>query len=172
MWWFTADCHINHDAIRRHCDRPFKDLTSMNDTIIANWNDTVSEGDDVCIVGDFIWNNHNLFLSKLKGRKHLVIGNHDKTSERYLAQFTSSAIIKIIREDGITFTACHYAMRVWPKQWRDNSIHIHGHSHGRLPTWHNAIDVGMDPHNFRLLSGRDIVELVEKNNATLAKSRK
>lgn len=39
--FFTSDTHFNHTNIIRFCNRPFKDVTHMNETIIANWNSVV-----------------------------------------------------------------------------------------------------------------------------------
>ena len=34
--FFTSDTHFNHTNIIRSCNRPFKDVSHMNETIIAN----------------------------------------------------------------------------------------------------------------------------------------
>lgn len=48
--FFTSDTHFYHGNIIRFCNRPFKDVEMMNETIISNWNDTVGQDDIV-----FIW---------------------------------------------------------------------------------------------------------------------
>ena len=39
--FFTADLHLGHDNIRRHCRRPFGTVEEMDEAIIANWNGAV-----------------------------------------------------------------------------------------------------------------------------------
>lgn len=36
---------------------------------------------------------------------------------------------------GIDFSMCHYAMRTWNNNYRENSIMLYGHSHGSLPDY-------------------------------------
>lgn len=79
--FFTADLHLGHDNIRKHCGRPFDTVEEMDEAIISNWNRTVSARDLVYVVGDFAWSNHNLHLARLKGKKILIKGNHDKMSQ-------------------------------------------------------------------------------------------
>ena len=51
--FFTSDTHFNHTNIIRFCNRPFKDVTHMNETIIANWNSVVGPDDIIFHLGDF-----------------------------------------------------------------------------------------------------------------------
>lgn len=48
--FFTSDIHFYHGNIIRFCNRPFKDVEMMNETIISNWKNTVGL-DDI----DFTW---------------------------------------------------------------------------------------------------------------------
>ena len=51
--FFTSDTHFNHTNIIRFCNRPFKDVSHMNETIISNWNRVVGPEDIVFHLGDF-----------------------------------------------------------------------------------------------------------------------
>lgn len=51
--FFTSDTHFYHGNIIRFCNRPFKDVEVMNETIISNWNNTVGQDDIVFHLGDF-----------------------------------------------------------------------------------------------------------------------
>ena len=51
--FFTSDTHFNHTNIIRFCNRPFKDVSHMNETMISNWNRVVGPEDIVFHLGDF-----------------------------------------------------------------------------------------------------------------------
>ena len=51
--FFTSDTHFNHTNILRYCNRPFKTVGQMNETIITNWNNVVGPDDVIFHLGDF-----------------------------------------------------------------------------------------------------------------------
>ena len=51
--FFTSDTHFNHTNILQYCNRPFKIVDQMNETIITNWNNVVEPDDIVFHLGDF-----------------------------------------------------------------------------------------------------------------------
>lgn len=51
--FFTSDTHFNHANIIRLCDRPFKNIEQMNETLIANWNQVIRPDDTIFHLGDF-----------------------------------------------------------------------------------------------------------------------
>jgi calcineurin-like phosphoesterase family protein len=55
---------------------------------------------------------------------------------------------------------CHYALRVW-EAWRRGSWHIYGHSHTNLPPHGLSFDVGVDGHDFRPWSLREVYQKVK-----------
>ena len=82
MIYFTADLHLGHNAIIGMQDRPFETVEQMNKALIDNYNAIVRKNDTVYILGDICHrvtvDKANEFISKLKGKKILIKGNHDK----------------------------------------------------------------------------------------------
>lgn len=81
MLYYTSDLHLGHAYIIRHCNCPFTNADEMDATLIKNWNDKVARNDTVYILGDFLFRAKRFpeeCLSELKGKKHLIIGNHEK----------------------------------------------------------------------------------------------
>lgn len=77
--WFTSDQHYGHPNSILKSNRPFDDITHMNEMLIARHNELVGDKDTVLMLGDF-----SLSLKwvdeighRLKGRKFLIPGNHD-----------------------------------------------------------------------------------------------
>lgn len=55
----------------------------MNKTLISNWNSVVEKNDEVIVVGDFALMSKDNIINigrQLKGRKTLILGNHEGAS--------------------------------------------------------------------------------------------
>jgi len=108
----------------------------MNEAMVANHNGIVGQRDKVIIVGDFAWKRHMHFIHALNGRKTLVIGNHDRMSQKSLEQFTE--VIGKPNSPGILQTTidnkycvfCHFPLWSWNGSFH-GSWHFYGHCHGR-----------------------------------------
>lgn len=79
----VADIHANHQAILGYCNRPFKGLPHMLKEYEKIWNSIVQQDDITYIMGDLWMGKDGVqklekFLNKLKGRKVLILGNHDE----------------------------------------------------------------------------------------------
>jgi len=102
--FFIADTHFGDKSIISYENRPFENIFKMDKTIIDNWNSTVNDEDTVFLLGDFssygIEKNIQI-CSQLKGRKILVMGNHDTESEKYYFKcgFSSVSRYPIIYEN-------------------------------------------------------------------------
>jgi calcineurin-like phosphoesterase family protein len=84
--FFIADTHFGDDSILRYENRPFRNIHDMDNSIISNWNNTVSDNDTVFLLGDFsAYQDEKLInlCTLLKGNKFLVMGNHDTKKEEY-----------------------------------------------------------------------------------------
>lgn len=81
--FFTADWHLGHEKSLEHDKRPFKNLGHMHHVLVNNYNSIITK-DDICyFLGDIGWKPAiTEVISKLNGKKILVLGNHDpsKTS--------------------------------------------------------------------------------------------
>ena len=155
--WITADLHLGHDAIIRHCRRPFKNYQEMDEVIINRWNERVGKGDLVYVIGDLIWAREDYLYRKyvkaLNGNIHLIKGNHDNTNfiKKVRDLFVKVDDLYRIKYKGETMTACHYAMYHWDRS-HFNSYHVHGHNHGNIRNIYDntgkILDVGVDTNNF------------------------
>lgn len=175
MVFFTADNHFGHANIIRHCARPFADVREMDETLAANWNSRVGPNDEVFVVGDLFFRSENdpaQILCGLHGRKHLIVGNHDRDWMRRIdasAFFVSVSQIKEIRLDGKQIVLCHYPMLEWPGSYHGTYLvfgHIHNDTRGEgfpfvagNPFMLNA---GVDVNRFFPVSFREL----EENNRT------
>lgn len=151
MIFFTSDTHFNHANIIRYCNRPFKNVTEMDETLIANWNSVVGPKDTVYHLGDFCFGNALDYLEKLNGFIYHICGNHEKP----LINAVGVHKVPFIRTAKIPeypdIIMSHFAMRVWNKS-HFNSWHLYGHSHGTLPGQGKSFDVGVDCWEFRPVS--------------------
>lgn len=142
MDFFTADLHLGHENVIRHCNRPFKNADVMDDALIENWNRRVSKNDTVYILGDLIFRTNHLpedYLYRLNGHKHLIIGNHDQSWLKKLPSgellntsvteaFESINHMKVIKQDRLVITLCHYPMMTWQAAGH-GGLMIFGHIH-------------------------------------------
>lgn len=53
--WFTADTHLGHENIIKHCNRPFRSARHMDAVLIENLRAKVGPYDILWIVGDFAY---------------------------------------------------------------------------------------------------------------------
>ena len=82
MRYYISDLHFFHASMNDRMDfRGFHDVEEMNEYMIRQWNSRVRHGDEVVVLGDFSvarGKETNEILRRLKGKKYLVVGNHDK----------------------------------------------------------------------------------------------
>jgi calcineurin-like phosphoesterase family protein len=150
--FFTADLHLLHKKILDYCHRNFSSAEEHDETLISNYNNRISNKDDVWILGDVAFGSHQnvtKILSRLRGKKHLILGNHDIKNRIFNIKgiFSSTNLLKTIKIFGNKIVLCHYALRVWDSS-HYNSWHLFGHSHGKLSPQGKSFDVGVDLHNY------------------------
>ena len=88
--WVYSDPHFYHANIVKFRDykgdplRPWDDVGKMTEDLISMYNELVSDQDRVYILGDVAFNANRMrdAVSRLKGRKVLVPGNHEPPKMR------------------------------------------------------------------------------------------
>lgn len=180
--WFTSDLHDFHANIfkfqkeRREAMGITDDMTDtekvekQHNWIVKMWNSTVDKRDHVYILGDVSFGSAEQtkrLLGKLNGKKHLVIGNHDKSCRGLENYFESVSQIKEFPvkkhqydflEENIYLVLCHFPLLAWNRRLH-GAIHLTGHLHGGLDDFNIEskelrVDVGLDSKlgNYGLVS--------------------
>lgn len=169
MIYFTADTHFGHANILKLCDRPFADIGEMNETLIHNWNERVSGNDTVYIVGDMFFrcNDAESLLKRLKGKKRLIVGNHDSAwmKKVNVSKYFLSVDNLLETSDGQhSLVLCHYPLLTWKHAKR--SFMIHGHIHADTSADYfpliakrdNVLNAGVDINDFCPVTFDEMVE--------------
>jgi calcineurin-like phosphoesterase family protein len=140
----------------------------MDETLINNWNSVIKDSTtEVYHLGDFSFNHAHIYLSKLNGIKLFVRGNHEKPLLNTINKKDVPYIRNIKIEGYPDITLCHFAMRVWPSS-HFGSLHLFGHSHGKLEPYKKSVDVGVDSHwitgkkEYRPFSCEEVCAYLEK----------
>ena len=157
--FFTSDTHFGHTGALGRFRRPFASVSEMDEAMVANWNATVGEGDEVWHLGDFALrlkpDAMAALLDRLHGTKHLITGNNDGPATRHLPGWASVQAYAEIMVENTHLVMCHYAFRTWNGMYK-GALNLHGHSHGQLKGMPRQIDVGVDVWNFRPITLADI----------------
>lgn len=173
MIFFTSDLHLGHKNIIKLCNRPFNSVEEMDETLINNWNKKVKKDDTVYIVGDFVWQASDVenYLTRLSGKKILIVGNHDKWASNglYMQYFEKITKYEEVSLNGHQITLCHYPMIEWKNSRKEGTSRlgylIYGHIHNNIrPEYRllfempNALNAGVDINNFTPVRFDELVE--------------
>lgn len=172
MIYYISDTHFGHEKILLMDGRPFKTIEEMDAALMARWNERVEAEDEVYILGDFAYRNGNTaswYLRRLKGRKHLIIGNHDRVTlqdPKAWEHFASVESMALITDGGRSVCLCHYPIAEWNnKRW--GGYHVFGHLHCRrdevyefMSRFDNALNAGCMINGYRPVT---LEELIENN---------
>ena len=175
--WFCSDLHFGHKSVlyfhperREAAGITMEELQEdknaaikkHDEWLIDKWNKTIAKGDFVYILGDFCLGNKEYtekILNRLKGRKFLIRGNHDKSCnglERYFewvgdikeVKFTHNQYPFIDENETFALEMCHYPMLTWNRR-PHGTCHILGHCHNSIQQFNEdslelRVDVGLD----------------------------
>lgn len=143
----------------------------MDEALVTNWNSRVHKNDTIYIVGDLMFRaelSSNEYLDRLKGKKHLIIGNHDKhwmKKTDLQAHFISVEHYMEISDGKRKLVFCHYPMMTWNGAAKGAYL-IYGHIHNNqnsaywplLRTMENALNAGTDINGYRPVVFDELLE--------------
>lgn len=170
--FFYSDPHFAHKNIIQHSSRPFSSVEDMHQFLIDAYRRTVGPNHMVLWTGDCSWDFDllKLILSDLPGRKGLVRGNHDKSSQKMATVGFDFVVDELVLDlCGVPGLVSHYppknakdVNRAYDIRYLDRrpvpqkgTVVIHGHTHESAAIFKNdnggyqkRIHVGVDAWDF------------------------
>lgn len=177
MIWFTSDLHLGHKSVIQMQDRPFSDVTEMNEMLIQNINNVVKPTDKLYILGDV---SHHIspeetseLVRRIHGRKYLIFGNHDLVQNPEKCPY-NPALFEFegpylkLNAYGQNFILMHYPLLSWDKV-RHGSVMLHGHIHSdpsynerEIASGIRRYDVGVDANGYAPISIDTVLDWVKR----------
>ena len=171
--FYYADSHFGHGNIIKLDGRPFTSVDEMDRMLIENYNKEVTDEDDVYIDGDLIYESNKspqYYLEQLKGKKHLVLGNHDRwlfkdpSIRKHFVEIDKTMFINDGNER-VVISHCPFAE--WEGYFR-GVYHVYAHIHNNLndtyyfmKTKERALNAGCMINNYKPVT---LKELIANNN--------
>lgn len=185
MIFLTSDLHIGHNEDFIYETRGFKSIEEHDKAIIKNWNNVVNDDDDVYVLGDLMLGDkeHGInCLKQLKGKIHIVIGNHDTINKINLYKELDNVVeienVIILKYNKYRFYLSHYPTITTN---REKNLHLvlfnlYGHTHQTndfmelFPNFYKddfrvnffMYHVGVDSHNCTPVKLDDIIEEIKR----------
>ena len=181
MIYYISDTHFRDQKIFDKCKRPFKSIEEMEEKIISKWNQKVSDEDTIYVLGDIGKDDDPSTIdifNKLKGHKHLIVGNHDHNMLEDIKKsnlFESIKFIDLILDGDNKVCLCHYPLMDWMEFNRDGLLvygHIHnktennGYAYKLMKVYYKnlkAYNAGVDVIGFEPRTLKELINLKEAN---------
>lgn len=172
MDYVFSDPHFFHDKEFIWGKRGFHNVHEMNEAIINNWNETLTDDDTMWMLGDFfvgIYDKHKIIstIERLKGKIHIIRGNHDTKNKIAIYAEAKNVVeianIKIVNYRGYKFYLSHKYVEADSRP-KKNFYCVHGHTHfpnkftNGYPYDYNA---SCDATNMRPISMDEIISDIE-----------
>ena len=121
--------------------RGFTSIEDMNEAIVERHNSIVKDDDEVWVLGDLMLNDNIKgleYISKMKGKLHIIRGNHD-TNTRISLYKTLSNVVEVHDAAYLKYNGYHFYLSHFPcytgnlekESLKQMTINIHGHTHSK-----------------------------------------
>lgn len=187
--FFTSDTHYSHSSICRATTtwsvkegytRDFNSLHEMNQSLINNINNVVTENDILIHLGDWSFGGFDKieeFRNQLVCKNiYLVLGNHDHHIEKNkdgiqelfssVNQYLKLEVVRPINKnmnEKFYFVCMHYPIASW-HDMNKGVIHLHGHVHlseNLRISEGKAMDVGVDGNKLQPISLDEVFKIMD-----------
>ena len=153
-------------AIKKY-DRPFSSLEEMNETLIENWNLTVSSNDIVYVLGNFGWDPTTVenCINVLNGHIYFIEGEFDKATVD--VSMLPNADKKMEEIGPIDFlTEMNACMSYWPLSIWPGKYLLTGHPSKKIKTdpSKKIINVSCDQWSYKPVNIESLIGLFEETN--------
>ena len=175
--YVTSDLHFGHDREFIWKARGYNSIEEMNEDYVHKWNTTVSDEDDVYVLGDLmLGDKSNIeYIKRLKGIIHVALGNHDtRTREEMYRELPN--VVEVMWAIKLDYRKYHFLMTHFPtmtgnlekESLRQMTLNLYGHTHQTNNFYEDRpymYHVGVDSHNgYPMLLDTIIVQMKEKVN--------
>jgi calcineurin-like phosphoesterase family protein len=110
--------------------RGFASAAEQDEYIMTQWNKTVHKRDITYILGDVTMEKANYdILDRLNGRKHVVLGNHDRMTHTVKLMQHVDSVAGMVQYKGLFLTHCPVHPMEMDYRVKYN---IHGHIHEKV----------------------------------------
>lgn len=161
--WVCADLHLQDKNLVSFCRTQFKTINEHDEYVINKYNSVVGQDDLVYILGDVGHLPKDTLTTKikrLKGRKILVVGNHDKLKDN---EYIMMGFIQVIRHP------IYYSSKIVfshePAIECLNSpfaMCVHGHIHNNKLDLPNFVNVNVEMNDYLPINITTLVEMADR----------
>ena len=135
-YWVTSDSHYGHTNILKWGRGQFADTDEMDEYLIERWNEVVRPGDYVYHLGDVFCGpqtkeRKSHVMKRLKGKKTLIVGNHDPIMEYCNGGWFRKVVMwKVFNEFNclLTHVPVHESS-LHERMVERGGLNVHGHIH-------------------------------------------
>ncbi len=161
--WIISDTHFFHYNMLSFKNRegelmrPFSSVKEMNDLMVENWNAVVKDEDIIYHLGDLYMGSLNCMrdlMKQLKGRKRLIVGNHDDI--KVIARegfFQKIQVWRMFPEFGLLLT--HVPVHNSSLDIK-GLVNVHGHTHCKPSPTEKHINVCVEVTNYTPVNIEDL----------------
>ena len=153
--------------------RGFSSSIEHDYAVLALFNETVNQDDEVYILGDLMLedNGHGLkFIRQLNGKLHIILGNHDSNTRielyKQLPNVVEVTYATIITIGKYSFYLCHYPVLIHNYDDNKKMWNLHGHTHSieKFSEYYHCYNVALDAHKCCPIPIDDIIEDIKNYN--------
>lgn len=179
--FFIADLHLGGSYAYKFYGRPFAKYKTYERTMLDNIRNTVTQKDDLYIVGDFLdfepiaerdhsWEYGLSLVDVIPGRKHLILGNNEERLIKFVlgsfeefetlalkAGFAECAKDKVVNVEGNLFYLNHYY-----ENSKLDMLNLYGHAHRERAVSARGFNVCCELTGYYPMSSQQLITIFER----------